>query len=281
MAFDLGSARPVAAPRPAAPAKPTRVQDRRPDAVQKAQDVSTVGTQTSTARTGQTIAQSAALFPAELAKMRIEARTAQLQLDALEKKQKEGGLELKDQQALASARATLMIYGEALYRDAVNSGYDPVSIGNKFSSALSAIPVAGGALSETVRDPISSQGQIAEKQFSEGAQRTLSGAGIRADETPRIEKQYFPSAWGNLNDKTRRSLDELRLAQISGATNIAGPALSPTARAMADRLSAPPKKHKDESSSTKLPRVKNNADYAALPSGTKFIDPDGNTRTKP
>ena len=274
MAFDLGSARPVAAPRPSAPAQPRSM---RPAPAQRQQEASTVSTETGTRRTGQTIAQSAALFPVDLAKLKIEARTAQLQLDALEKKQKEGGLELKDQQALASARATLMIYGEALYRDAINSGYDPVSIGNKFSSALSAIPVAGGALSEMARDPISSQGQIAEKQFSEGAQRTLSGAGIRADETPRIEKQYFPSAWGNLNPKTRRSLDETRLAQIVGATNIAGPALSSTARAMANRLSTP----RRALVTKELPRVKNDADYDALPSGTKFIDPDGNTRTKP
>ena len=282
MAFDLASARPVAAPRPSArPAAPAQPRDMRPAPAQRQQAAATRSSEISAAGGAQTIYQKERSFADELRILKAQAAKAELDFAILDKKQKEGGLDLKDQQALASARATLMAYGEALYRDAINSGYDPVSIGNKFSSALSVIPVAGGALSEAVRDPISSQGQIGEKQFAEGAQRTLSGAGIRADETPRIEKQYFPSAWGNLNAKTRRSLDETRLAQMVGAARIAGPALSPAAAAMVARLSAPPKKRGASPPPPNLPRVKSDADFNALPSGAKFIDPNGDIRTKP
>lgn len=280
MAFDLGSARPVAAPRPAAPAQP---RDLRPAPAQRQQAASTVSTEVGTARTGQTIAQSAQTFPYELARAKTDAEKAKLELAALNKKLKEGGLDLKEQQALSAARATLMAYGELLYRDAKNKGYDPSSLGNKFSSALSVIPFAGNSLSTQVLDPISLQAKKGKQQFTEGALRTVTGAGGPAGERPETTEQYFPTPWENVNAKTQRGMDELRLAQILGSSRIAGPAVAPQTSALISRLSAPPKKRGASPPPPNLPRVRNDAEYDALPSGKKiqFIDPNGDIRTKP
>ena len=266
------------APRPSAPAQP---RDMRPEPARRQQEASTTSTQTSTARTAQTTAQSAQSFPYEMERLKAEAERAKIEVERLRAKEAAGELDLKEQQSLNASRAILMAYGETLYRNARAGGYEPTTPRNRIASLASGLPIMGENLADFIRDPVSERGVTGERRFTEGALRTATGAGGPKEERPQTTRNYFPTPWQSLDPEARKDFLATRLEQLSTSGRVAGPALGPSARATISALSSPPKKRKDESASTKLPRVKNNADYAALPSGTKFIDPDGNTRTKP
>ena len=280
MAFDLGSARPVAAPRPAAPAQP---RDLRPAPAQRQQEASTVGTQTSTARTAQTTAQSAQAFPYELEKLKAEAERAKLEIERLRVKEASGDLELKEQQSLNASRAILMAYGEALYRKARTGGYEPTAFRNRAAALASGLPLVGEDLADFIRDPVSERGVTGERRFTEGALRTATGAGGPAVERPQTTRNYFPTPWQSRDPEARQDFLNTRLEQLRTSGRVAGPALGPRAKATIEELSTPPKARKSETSSKSLPRVRNEADFNALPSGKdiQFIDPNGDIRTKP
>ena len=278
MAFDLGSARPVAAPRPAAPAQP---RDLRPAPAQRQQAASTVSTEVGTARTGQTIAQSAQTFPYELEKLKAEAERAKIEIERLRAKEASGDLELKEQQSLNASRAILMAYGEALYRKARTGGYEPTTPRNRVAALASGLPFVGEDLGDFIRDPVSERGVTGERRFTEGALRTATGAGGPAIERPQTTRNYFPTPWQSRDPEARQDFLNTRLEQLRTSGRVAGSALGPQAKATIEALSAPPKARKSETSSKSLPRVKSDADFNALPSGAKFIDPNGDIRTKP
>lgn len=271
MAFDLASARPVAAPRPAAPSR-----DLRPEPAQRQQAATTVSTEVGTRRTGQTIAQSAQSFPVELARQKADAEKAQIELDRLKKREAAGELDLKEQQSINAARAILMSYGETLYRKARAGGYEPTSMRNRAASIASGLPVVGENLGDFIRDLISEQGITGERQFTEGALRTVTGAGGPKEERPQTVRDYFPTPWQSQDPEARRHLAETRLAQLGTAGQVAGPALVPSAKATIAALSAP----RRAPAQKKLPRVRNNADFDALPSGAEFIDPNAQQKDK-
>jgi hypothetical protein len=214
-------------------------------------------------------------------RLKAEAERAKIEVERLRAKEAAGELDLKEQQSLNASRAILMAYGETLYRNARAGGYEPTTPRNRIASLASGLPIMGENLADFIRDPVSERGVTGERRFTEGALRTATGAGGPKEERPQTTRNYFPTPWQSLDPEARKDFLATRLEQLSTSGRVAGPALGPSARATISALSSPPKKRKDESASTKLPRVKNNADYAALPSGTKFIDPDGNTRTKP
>lgn len=243
---------------PAAPAKPARVLDRRPDAVQRAQEVGTVGTQTSTASTAQNIRQKEKTFPLDMKILLAQARRAELELAEKEAKLKSGDLSLTEQQSLSASRAENMAFGEAIRRLAIEKGYDPTTPRNKFASAAGAIPFAGRSLAALIRDPISEEGAIGEKSFGEGALRASTGAGVNKTEPGTQAEIYFPDPWSSLSPAAIKALDQKRLNQIIAQSQIAGPALSPGTRSTVKALTAPPK-----------PKVKRNKQ--GLPANTSYV----------
>jgi hypothetical protein len=168
---------------------------------------------------------------------------------------------LKEQQSLAASRANLMLQGEKTYQAALRQGYEPASIRNKAATVADAVPVIGDWLAELVRDPVSERGAAGERQFTEGALRTVTGAGGPANERPLTTSQFFPTSFQSVNPDLRERLAATRRAQLATALRVAGPAIA-TAK------------------NTAPVRIKGDADYDALPPGTRYIGPDGKTREK-
>lgn len=262
-----------------APAAPAQPRDMRPAPARRQQEASTTNTQTSTANTAQGIAQKAQTFPYEMERLKAEAEKAQIEVARLRAREAAGELDLKEQQSINAARAILMAYGETLYRKARTGGYEPTSMRNRAASLASGLPVMGENLADLIRDPISEQGTTGERQFTEGALRTVTGAGGPKEERPATVRDYFPTPWQSQDPEARRHLAGTRLAQLGTAGQVAGPALVPSAKATIAALSA----SRRAPAQKKLPRVRNNADFDALPSGKniQFIDPNGDIRTKP
>ena len=268
------------APRPAAPARP---RDMRPEPAQRQQEASTTSTQTSTARSAQTTARSAQSFPYEMERLKAEAERAKIEVERLRAKEAAGELDLKEQQSLNASRAILMAYGETLYRNARAGGYEPTTPRNRIASLASGLPIMGENLADFIRDPVSERGVTGERRFTEGALRTATGAGGPKEERPQTTRNYFPTPWQSRDPEARQDFLRTRLEQLRTSGRVAGPALGPGAKATIEELSTPPKARKSETSSKSLPRVRNDADFNALPSGKniQFIDPNGDIRTKP
>ena len=267
----------------AAPAAPAQPRSMRPAPAQRQQAASTVSTEVGTARTGQTIAQSAQTFPYDLKRLQAEAEKARIEVDRLKAKEASGDLELKEQQSLNASRAILMAYGEALYRKAREGGYEPTTPRNRAAALASGLPLVGEDLADFIRDPVSERGVTGERRFTEGALRTATGAGGPKEERPQTTRNYFPTPWQSRDPEARQDFLRTRLEQLRTSGRVAGPALGPGAKATIEELSTPPKARKSETSSKSLPRVRNDADFNALPSGKniQFIDPNGDIRTKP
>lgn len=171
----------------------------------------------------QALSTARATAPADITKAVADAQKAVLEFKQLQ--QQQGFLELKDQQALAAARAVLMANGETIYRNAIKRGYEPTNPRNMLASAAQGVPWVGPGVADWVRDSASEAGHQGESIFQEGALRTVSGAGTRKEEKTDAAAEYFPTAWQSKSRENRRRLEALRAQQIATARSVAGPAL--------------------------------------------------------
>lgn len=130
--------------------------------------------------------------------------------------------QLTAEQTLAAARAMLMAEGEKAYSSA--KGYDPGSLRNLAAGALGAIPMAGDTIASFVRDPESQLAVSGQKQFTEGATRSLTGAGLRGDERSFAASEFFPMP--GESDAVKRQKKALRTKYLSQIIQAAGPALA-------------------------------------------------------
>ncbi len=215
---------PGAKPKAAARA-PTAVEGRR---LQNAATGESIQSANVNQAQGETALQKErATMQAQIAKTQADAQKSALELIALQ--QQQGFLNLKDQQALAAARAVLMMSGERMYGKAVAGGYEPTALRNQVASVAEGIPFMpsgfGQGVGDFIRDPVSEMGKQGERVFTEGALRTVTGAAGPQEERPETKMQYFPSAWQSRNDKLRAEMAALRTKQIATSKAVAGPAL--------------------------------------------------------
>lgn len=108
----------------------------------------------------------------------------------------------------------------------------------------------------------------AQRDFVNAVLRKESGAAINQSEFNNAQKQYFPQV-GDTPDVLAQKKVNRELA-IKGMKTIAGRGASGSFDAVPDAAPA-----------SGAVQVKNASDYAKLPRGAKYIDPQGNRRTKP
>jgi hypothetical protein len=101
-----------------------------------------------------------------------------------------GGSDIKEFQANAASRATLMDQGERDYDTARQQGYDPSNWRNQFARGIEGSGI-GNWFADVVRDKPSERGRAAELQFVDGALRTTTGANAPEPEVVRANKAYF------------------------------------------------------------------------------------------
>ncbi len=160
--------------------------------------------------------------------------------------------QLTEDQRKTSGYAARMAQAEQDIQDVSKSGYNRASITGGIEAALGDIPYIGNII-----QPGDAQRQRqAERNFINASLRRESGATISPSEFDNAEKQYFPRVGDKQDvlDQKKRNRD----LQI--------------------------KSFQDQSSNTpngNNTQIHNAADYARLPSGTSYIDPQGQRRTKP
>ena len=165
-----------------------------------------------------------------------------------------------DAQTINAQRAARMLAGQRNYEAALKRGYNPTSLRNKIASVGGMLPLGLGLPTQMfIRNPVSEMGLTGETQFTEGALRAATGAGLNKEERPVTEIQLFPTPFSSGDPINTAALNRDREGILATAVRAAGPALAT------------------------LPQVRNNADFAKLPSGQsiKFIDPQGQIRVKP
>jgi hypothetical protein len=125
--------------------------------------------------------------------------------------------EVKEYQANAAARATLMDEGQRKYDEARREGYDPTR--DAIPRAVEGVPWVGPFIANVIRDNPSEKARAAELQFVDGALRTTSGANAPEPETVRANKQYFQQPGENdAVEADRRMLrDRFRNTSIRAA----------------------------------------------------------------
>lgn len=99
--------------------------------------------------------------------------------------------EVREFEANAAARATLMDAGQEAYMRARRDGYNPGSVKNAIANATENVAWVGPGLADIIRDNPSERGRAAELQFVDGALRTTSGANAPEPEVRRASRQYF------------------------------------------------------------------------------------------
>lgn len=102
-----------------------------------------------------------------------------------------GGGEIREFEANAAARATLMDQGLRDYDGAVRDGYNPTSWWNGAARNMEGVPVIGTGISNFMRSDVADRGRAAELQFTDGALRTTTGANAPEPEVVRADRSYF------------------------------------------------------------------------------------------
>ena len=102
-----------------------------------------------------------------------------------------GGGEIREFEANAAARATLMDQGLRDYDGAVREGYNPTSWWNGAARNMEGVPVIGTGISNFMRSDVADRGRAAELQFTDGALRTTTGANAPEPEVVRADRSYF------------------------------------------------------------------------------------------
>lgn len=102
-----------------------------------------------------------------------------------------GGAPVREFEANASARATLMDQGDRDYERARASGYDPGTLGNTVAMGVEALPLVGPYAARLIRDDPADLGRAAELTYTEGALRTTTGANAPPAEVRNAARMYF------------------------------------------------------------------------------------------
>jgi len=145
--------------------------------------------------------------------------------------------DIKEFQAAAAARATLMDQGLADYRAARASGYDPGAPRNMLARGLEGSGIGNWA-ADVVRDKPSERGRAAELQFVDGALRTTSGANAPEPEVVRANRAYFRQPGESAGVEPNK--DELRRRFRDQAVRISGAAYIPPQTATGPKIAVPP-----------------------------------------
>lgn len=128
---------------------------------------------------------------------------------------------IREFEANAAARATLMDTGLEDYRAARVEGYDPSHWKNVVARAVEDGPLIGGNyLSDVIRDNVSEKGRAAELQFVEGALRTTTGANAPDPEVVRANRQYFRQP--GESEAVEKNRDRLRQRFRNTSVTVAG-----------------------------------------------------------
>jgi hypothetical protein len=135
--------------------------------------------------------------------------------------QASGMADIKEFQANAAARATLMDQGQRDYESARKEGYNPGGFRNQFARSVEGSKV-GNWFADVVRDKPSERGRAAELQFTDGALRTTSGANAPEPEVVRANKSYFRQPGESEGVEPNKA--ELRRRFRDQSVRIAGPA---------------------------------------------------------
>lgn len=182
-----------------------------------------------------------------------------------------GGKPMTEAQAKANLFGGRMTESDKILNE-LEGKYSPAAVATKM--AMGEVPGIGGMLGAIGNAALSDEGQRAEqaqRDFINAVLRRESGAVISKEEFSNAQKQYFPEpndTPGKLEQKRRNRqiattlmLQEVPEAQRyrQGQVPIPEPAGAP----------AGPRK------------IASDAEYAALPSGSVFIGPDGKQRRKP
>jgi len=139
-----------------------------------------------------------------------------------------GAVDVKEFQANAAARATLMDQGETDYQRARLEGYDPTSQRNSIARWTEGVPILGVPISNLIRDSVADRGRAAELQFTDGALRTTTGANAPEPEVIRADRTYFRQPGEDEGVDPTRS--QIRQRFRDQAVRIAGDAyISPVA----------------------------------------------------
>lgn len=99
--------------------------------------------------------------------------------------------DIKEFQANAAARATLMDQGQTDYDRAVRMGYNVDNPINAFARGLEDVPMVGKYAADVLRSEPAEIARSAELQFVDGALRTTSGANAPEPEVVRANRAYF------------------------------------------------------------------------------------------
>lgn len=133
-----------------------------------------------------------------------------------------GGGEIREFEANAAARATLMDQGLRDYNGAVRDGYNPTSWWNGAARNMEGIPVIGTGISNFMRSDVADRGRAAELQFTDGALRTTTGANAPEPEVVRADRSYFRA--GGEGENVEAGKRQLRERFRDQSVRIAGDA---------------------------------------------------------
>lgn len=135
--------------------------------------------------------------------------------------------DIKEFQANAAARATLMDQGANDYAAARAAGYNPTSFWNGLARSAEGLPIVGVPLSNVMRTDVADKGRAAELQFVDGALRTTSGANAPEPEMVRADRSYFlaPGEADSVETGKAQLRDRFRnqAVRIAGEAYIAPP----------------------------------------------------------
>lgn len=148
-----------------------------------------------------------------------------------------GSPEIREFQANAAARATLMDQGVRDYEAARAAGYDPTSFWNGLARNVESFPVIGTGLSNLMRSDVADRGRAAELQFTDGALRTTTGANAPEPEVIRADRSYFLAPGESADVETGKAA--LRNRFRNQAVRIAGDAYISPDEGMREDLVGP------------------------------------------
>lgn len=169
--------------------------------------------------------------------------------------------DVREFEANAAARATLMDAGQDVYRKARAEGYNPGSVRNAVANVAEGVWGVGPGLADVIRDKPSERGRAAELQFVDGALRTTSGANAPEPEVRRASRQYFRQP--GESPAVEREREALRQRFRDQAVRIAGSAyIDPNAAGG---------QNNPMDLSAGQPR-------STIPKGSYYRDPKGNVR---
>ena len=139
--------------------------------------------------------------------------------------------DIREFQANAAARATLMDQGLINYNAARAEGYDPTSFRNAAARNIEGVWGIGVPLSNLIRDPVADRGRSAELSFADGALRTTTGANAPEPEVVRADRQFFLAPGESESSEAGKAM--LRDRFRNQSVRIAGDAYTPMPEANA------------------------------------------------